>query len=199
MRNSMKPSVTISRKMRVETAQKMKVCSGSLGPWPPKSNEPCQITRVAEIISTTSAEPYRRRFFMVGRSPLIIQAGGRDLRDVPRLDATIVLPPRLKELASMRAHAAGISFGEFVRRAVKQAVAEPVTRRGRRRDSSLTIGPFSAVKVPEIFPAAMTITSMERSDVFCGHWSFPGSVFEPGCVSPQGHRRLEESGCRSAH
>src|SRR5690349_13923406 len=65
-RTSMKPRVTVNRKIRVETAQKMKVCWGSFGRKSPKSNEPCQTTNVAEIISTTSAAPYRRRFFMVG-------------------------------------------------------------------------------------------------------------------------------------
>ncbi len=37
---------------------------------------------------------------------------------------TIVLPPRIKELATSRAAERGISFSEFVRRAVEKAVAE---------------------------------------------------------------------------
>src|SRR5215472_4980659 len=63
----MKPSVTIKRKIRMETAQRVNVCWGSLGRKPPKSNEPCQITSVAEMISSTSAEPYKIRFFMPRR------------------------------------------------------------------------------------------------------------------------------------
>ena len=63
-RTSMKPSVTISRKIRVETAQKMNVCFGSMGPRLPKLKDPCQITSVAEITSATSAKPYKMRFFM---------------------------------------------------------------------------------------------------------------------------------------
>ena len=44
VRTSMKPSVTISTKIRLEMAQKMKVCCGSAGPYLPKLKEPCQTT-----------------------------------------------------------------------------------------------------------------------------------------------------------
>ncbi len=44
---------------------------------------------------------------------------------------TIVLPPRLKTLAVERARAEGISFGEFVRRALEKQVASvPVQQIG---------------------------------------------------------------------
>lgn len=45
---------------------------------------------------------------------------------------TIILPARLKELASLRARSAGMSFGEFVRRAVERAVRDDGARRSRR-------------------------------------------------------------------
>jgi hypothetical protein len=38
---------------------------------------------------------------------------------------TIVLPPRLKQLATARARERKISFSEFVRRAVEDAVRQP--------------------------------------------------------------------------
>ncbi len=44
---------------------------------------------------------------------------------------TLVLPPRLKEAATARARAAGVSFSEFVRRAVEKAVTENRQRPGR--------------------------------------------------------------------
>jgi hypothetical protein len=50
---------------------------------------------------------------------------------------TVVIPSRLKQKARMRARTAGISFGEFVRRALERAVAENSTRRGRQRDPFL--------------------------------------------------------------
>jgi len=45
---------------------------------------------------------------------------------------TIVLPPGLKQRAAARARSQKISFAEFVRQAVYQAVREP-ERRARRR------------------------------------------------------------------
>jgi len=50
---------------------------------------------------------------------------------------TVVIPPRLKQRATTRARTEGISFGEFVRRALERAVAENSTRRGRQRDPFL--------------------------------------------------------------
>jgi len=38
---------------------------------------------------------------------------------------TVVLPPRLKELAMERARTQGISFGELVRRALEEQVSTP--------------------------------------------------------------------------
>jgi len=52
---------------------------------------------------------------------------------------TVVLPARLKNLARARAHAAGISFGEFAGRALERAVAEGPTRRRTRRDRLLNV------------------------------------------------------------
>jgi len=49
----------------------------------------------------------------------------------------VVIPPRLKQKARMRARTAGFSFGEFVRRALERAVAENSTRRSRQRDPFL--------------------------------------------------------------
>jgi hypothetical protein len=46
---------------------------------------------------------------------------------------TIVLPPRLKQRATACARQRKISFAEFVRQAVKQAITDP-PKRGRRRD-----------------------------------------------------------------
>lgn len=48
----------------------------------------------------------------------------------------MVLPPRLKNAALQQARAAGISFGEFLRRALEKAITDPGPRR-RRRDSLL--------------------------------------------------------------
>jgi hypothetical protein len=53
------------------------------------------------------------------------------------LRTTVVLPPRLKDAAQQQARSAGISFGEFLRRAVAKAVADSATRRRGRRDSFL--------------------------------------------------------------
>jgi len=50
---------------------------------------------------------------------------------------TVVLPPHLKAAALEQARAAGVSFGEFLRRAVEKAIAESGPRRRRRRDSFL--------------------------------------------------------------
>jgi hypothetical protein len=41
---------------------------------------------------------------------------------------TIVLPPELKRRAVSRARHQGISFGEFVRRAVEKQVAQPAVK-----------------------------------------------------------------------
>lgn len=45
---------------------------------------------------------------------------------------TIVLPPGLKERAVSRARKQGISFGEFVRRAVVLQLAAPVRARSKK-------------------------------------------------------------------
>lgn len=47
---------------------------------------------------------------------------------------TIVLPPSLKQRAGECARGLGLSFGEFVRRAVEKAVCEKAPRRGKNRD-----------------------------------------------------------------
>jgi len=50
---------------------------------------------------------------------------------------TVVIPPRLKQMATARARSVGVSFGEFVRCALERALSENSTRRGRRRDPFL--------------------------------------------------------------
>jgi hypothetical protein len=47
---------------------------------------------------------------------------------------TIRLPARLKEIAVARARHQGLSFGEFVRRALERAASEPASGRKRKRD-----------------------------------------------------------------
>jgi len=46
---------------------------------------------------------------------------------------TIVLPPDLKRRAVSRARRQGISFGEFVRRAVEKQLAGPARGRAKRK------------------------------------------------------------------
>ena len=48
---------------------------------------------------------------------------------------TIVLPPGLKEIATARANKQGISFSEFVRRAVEKAVVASVESARWKTDS----------------------------------------------------------------
>jgi hypothetical protein len=48
---------------------------------------------------------------------------------------TIVLPPRLKQLATARARERKISFSEFVRQAVEDAVNQPRTGARNKKDS----------------------------------------------------------------
>ena len=43
---------------------------------------------------------------------------------------TIMLPPRLKERVEAQARARGLSFGEFVRRALEKAVSEKRAKKG---------------------------------------------------------------------
>jgi hypothetical protein len=62
---------------------------------------------------------------------------------------TVVLPPRLKDLAQARAHSAGISFGEFVRRAIERAIADGPRRRRSRRDPLLDDDAVFDGKVPK--------------------------------------------------
>jgi hypothetical protein len=50
---------------------------------------------------------------------------------------TVVFPAPLKDLATARARSAGISFGEFVRRAVEKAAMETTRRQRGRRDTLL--------------------------------------------------------------
>jgi len=47
---------------------------------------------------------------------------------------TLVLPAALKERAATAAYTAGLSFGEFVRRAIDRALEQKPQRRGRTRD-----------------------------------------------------------------
>ena len=53
-RNSMKPSVTVSRKISVETAQNRNVSAALVGPYSPKVKETCHTTSVSRIARTTS-------------------------------------------------------------------------------------------------------------------------------------------------
>src|SRR5215472_10668200 len=59
----MNPSVTISTKMRLETAQKATVCEASRGPNPTR-NDPCHTTSSTDATNRTMANPYRTRFFI---------------------------------------------------------------------------------------------------------------------------------------
>src|SRR5437868_7567701 len=63
VRNNMKPSVTVTRKMSVESAQNAKVCAALVGPNSPKLKETCHTTRVSRVASNTRPEPktYRLR------------------------------------------------------------------------------------------------------------------------------------------
>jgi ribosomal protein L13 len=47
---------------------------------------------------------------------------------------TVVLPARLKQLATRRARQRKISFAEFTRLAIRKAVREPLPKQNRRRD-----------------------------------------------------------------
>ena len=47
---------------------------------------------------------------------------------------TVMLPPRLHAAAGERARSLGISFGEFVRRAIEREIAERAPKRARPRD-----------------------------------------------------------------
>jgi hypothetical protein len=61
---------------------------------------------------------------------------------------TVVLPPDLKDAAHKQALAAGISFGEFLRRAVAKAIADSSSVRRSRRDSLLDDTAVFDGKVP---------------------------------------------------
>jgi hypothetical protein len=50
---------------------------------------------------------------------------------------TVVLPPALKAAATDQARARGISFGEFLRRAVERALSEDVQKPSRGGDPFL--------------------------------------------------------------
>src|SRR5712691_4538784 len=58
----MNPSVTVSRKIRVEIAHSTKVCSAVAGPYSPKLKETCHTTSVTRIASRARLEPKRYRF-----------------------------------------------------------------------------------------------------------------------------------------
>ena len=64
------------------------------------------------------------------------------------LRTTVVLPPRLKDAAQQQARSAGISFGEFLRRALEKAIADSASRRRGRRDSLLDDTAVFDGKVP---------------------------------------------------
>ena len=57
VRNSMKPRVTVRRKISVETAQKTNVCEVFAGPYSPKLKETCHTTSVNRMASKTSPDP----------------------------------------------------------------------------------------------------------------------------------------------
>ena len=65
------------------------------------------------------------------------------------LRTTVVLPPRLKDAALQQARTAGISFGEFLRRAVAKAVADSAPPSRGRRDSLLDDTAVFDGKVPD--------------------------------------------------
>ena len=47
---------------------------------------------------------------------------------------TVVLPPRLKKQVTTRARQQGVSFSEFVRQTLRQAVNERAAKRPRTKD-----------------------------------------------------------------
>ena len=61
---------------------------------------------------------------------------------------TVVIPARLKQRASTHARTAGISFGEFVRRALERALADN-SRQGRQRDPFLDDRVLFTGDIPE--------------------------------------------------
>src|SRR5579862_7322826 len=94
VRNSMKLRVTVSRKMRVETAQNTKVCAAVSGPYSPKLNETCQTTSVTRIASSARPEPKRYRF-RIGRSIIRYSDEACPLQ-APRWSFRFRLPPQLQ-------------------------------------------------------------------------------------------------------
>jgi len=62
---------------------------------------------------------------------------------------TVVIPPRLKQMAAARARSAGVSFGEFVRRALERAVSEDSTRRRGQSDPFLDDSGLFSGDIPE--------------------------------------------------
>lgn len=56
-RTSMKPSVTVIKKMSVEIAQTTYVWPGLDGAYSPKLNEPCHTTSVNRMTSSKTADP----------------------------------------------------------------------------------------------------------------------------------------------
>src|SRR5579884_4093493 len=84
VRNSMKPSITVSRKTSVDRPQKTKVCSRLAGSMVLKENDPCHTTTVSNSRNTTSPSPAMMRRLM-GLIELSREgAGGFWQRRVPR-------------------------------------------------------------------------------------------------------------------
>jgi hypothetical protein len=71
---------------------------------------------------------------------------------------TIVLPPRTKELAATHARQQGISFSEFVRRAVEQAVSSTHDQKRPSRD------PFFSDRA--VFRGPAPSDTSERHDAY---------------------------------
>src|SRR6266516_3779751 len=72
----MKPSVTMSTKIRVVTAQNMNVCCGLAGPNSPMLNDPCQTTSTTDKARTKKPKPSSSRFFICGDIYSIIRGSG---------------------------------------------------------------------------------------------------------------------------
>src|SRR5947209_4447896 len=72
----MKPSVTMSTKISVVTAQKMNVCCGLAGPNSPMLNDPCQTTSTTDNARTKKPKPGSSRFFICGDIYSIIRGSG---------------------------------------------------------------------------------------------------------------------------
>jgi hypothetical protein len=86
------------------------------------------------VLSVSHSSPAEQRIW---RPETPLQPRGRYYRGVIMQRTTIVIPPKLKQLAVERARDEGISFGEFVRHAVEEAIERHPRGQGKGRDTFL--------------------------------------------------------------